>query len=216
MKRLRVILLFLLLGAIINVGVAWGIALTISVSFASFDSAIEAEASANERWDLERMVAFGTQNYTSFRSKIHIDEGKVFTLRKIHSGPMFTKIKPEWGSMHETTDYYKSLPGPPGGGPVIETRDYEARGWPLLSLWCVLSINVDDGTGDTKWFSPQGLIATPILRDDYWGAHVLPLYPIWTGFLVNTMFYGAFFWMMFPGRRAVHQTIRRKRGRCQR
>ena len=42
----------------------------------------------------------------------------------------------------------------------------------------------------------------------------LPLIPIWPGFAVNTIFYGAIIWLLIPGPFALRRLIRRRRGLC--
>ena len=214
MKRLRVILLFLMLGTIVNVAVAWGIALTLTIKNTSNDVAINTTVTSSTYWELLRMEAFGTHFYMSSRAKAHSEEEDVSRRKEYYSTTQLGIVKPAWGSMDEMTELFRSLPGPPGNPIVVEIRMYEARGWPMRSLWCLRSIYVEDGTGVIKWFSPRGLIATPILPDEYWGPRVLPLYPIWIGFIANMLFYSGFLWLLLPGRRALRREIRRKRGLC--
>ena len=42
----------------------------------------------------------------------------------------------------------------------------------------------------------------------------LPIKPIWSGFAINTIFYGAILWLLSLGPSATGRLIRRKRGRC--
>ncbi len=42
----------------------------------------------------------------------------------------------------------------------------------------------------------------------------VPLYPIWPGFAVNTVFYAAILWLLIPGPFALRRFIRVKRGLC--
>jgi len=44
--------------------------------------------------------------------------------------------------------------------------------------------------------------------------NALPLYPLWPGFAVNTLFYTGVLWMLFAGPFALRRMIRRRRGRC--
>ena len=43
---------------------------------------------------------------------------------------------------------------------------------------------------------------------------ILPLRPIWPGFVANTAFYAAILWLLIPGPFALRRFIRVKRGRC--
>ncbi|MDY7109254.1 MAG: hypothetical protein SYC29_11525, partial [Planctomycetota bacterium] len=50
---------------------------------------------------------------------------------------------------------------------------------------------------------------------DFWLApRVLPLRPMWPGFLINTLFYAAVLWLLIPGPFMLRRLIRRRRGRC--
>jgi hypothetical protein len=42
----------------------------------------------------------------------------------------------------------------------------------------------------------------------------LPLYPIWSGFAINTLFYAVLLWLAFIGVRYGRRCLRLKRGRC--
>jgi len=43
---------------------------------------------------------------------------------------------------------------------------------------------------------------------------VLPILPIWPGFLINTAFYAAITWLLIRGPFAPRRLIRRRRGLC--
>jgi hypothetical protein len=45
---------------------------------------------------------------------------------------------------------------------------------------------------------------------DYW----LPLQPLWPGYAINTIFYGAMLWILFATPRSVRRRLRRRRGLC--
>ena len=55
MKRLRVILIILLLGAIVNVAVAWVIALTLTLDDATRGVVIGTSVIGNESWELDAL-----------------------------------------------------------------------------------------------------------------------------------------------------------------
>ena len=83
----------------------------------------------------------------------------------------------------------------------------------MSSLWCLRYLNVYHGAG-FKRFGSRGLIATPIFPDEFWGPRVLPLYPIWTGFIVNTIFYASLLWLLINVPLALLHMTRRQRGLC--
>ena len=213
MKRLRVILLFLLLGAIVNVAVAWSIALTVtSENFRSDDMVMGELWTADEHWTLDRHETFGSQYFESRRWKVHFAEEESLRLTELSGGDEIENVKPSWGLMDVVTNMYQTLPGPPKYS--HEFRGYEARGWPMLSLWSLPRIMVIGDTGNIKEFEPKGFIATPILPDDARFSRGLSLYPIWTGFFANTLFYAVLLWLLFPGPFVFRRMSRRKRGLC--
>ena len=71
------------------------------------------------------------------------------------------------------------------------------HGWPLFAL-------------TSEWPVHGGWEDTAIR----YGDEVLPMAPIWSGFAVNTIFYGAILWLLIPGSFALRRHIRRKRGHC--
>ena len=56
-----------------------------------------------------------------------------------------------------------------------------------------------------KWLRP---------RQIFFDARALPLRPIWPGFAINTIFYGAILWPLIGGPFVLRRHIRRKRGLC--
>ena len=42
----------------------------------------------------------------------------------------------------------------------------------------------------------------------------VPLYPVWPGFAVNTLFYATVLWLLIPGTFALRRFIRVRRGLC--
>jgi hypothetical protein len=47
-----------------------------------------------------------------------------------------------------------------------------------------------------------------------WLFRILPLQPLWSGFVVNTLFYTAIVWLLIRGPFVLRRLIRRRRGRC--
>ena len=221
MKRLRVILLFLLLGAIVNVAVAWGIALTISPKNSSIPLASGQFFSNDGSWHLMRSEAFGSNAYISLHSKTQFDDDTLALLVNKYRDQGVENIEPRWGSMKVTTALYQSLPvfftSPvtPEIQIASEGRTFESRGWPMRCLWCQPRNWVSVGMSITR-FGPRGFITIPFLPEYSWGprARGLPLYPIWIGFIVNMLFYAAVLWLLFIGTLALHRMIRCKRGLC--
>ena len=71
------------------------------------------------------------------------------------------------------------------------------HGWPLLAL-------------TSEWPEHGGTTSTAI----HYGDEVLPMAPIWPGFAINTIFYGAILWLLILGPVALRRHIRHKHGHC--
>ena len=83
----------------------------------------------------------------------------------------------------------------------------------MHSLWCLRILLVHDGTGNNQ-NQASGFIAIPILFFEDLEPLVLPLYPIWTGFALNTIFYASLLWLIIPGPFVLRRFIRKRRGLC--
>ena len=102
----------------------------------------------------------------------------------------------------------------------------EGRGWPMLSMYwhADAHIIIDQ---DERSIDPVGL-SRPLLelhdgidlgRPELWAnpilkVRVLPLRPIWPGFVINTIFYAAMLWLIFAIPGFVRRRVRIQRGRC--
>ena len=71
------------------------------------------------------------------------------------------------------------------------------HGWPLLAL-------------TSEWPDDRGVTVWAL---DF-GDEVLPMIPIWPGFVINTIFYGAILSLLILGPFALRRLIRRNRGQC--
>ena len=93
----------------------------------------------------------------------------------------------------------------------FEKHFIEARGWPLLALWCELSLT--SGPPELS-YSVAGAIETPWQWKSNLRPRTLPLRPIWPGFLANTLFYATLLWLLIPGPFALRRFLRMRRELC--
>ncbi len=98
---------------------------------------------------------------------------------------------------------------------VIDIAD--CRGWPFHALWShPTHASLIDGVHVIGSSSGGLAIGFPPFTNMY--GHVvprlLPFRPIWSGFLLDTLFYAAIWGGLFFGLAAARRIIRRKRGRC--
>jgi hypothetical protein len=90
-------------------------------------------------------------------------------------------------------------------------------GYPMRSMCCWLenqsgypSSNAMSRTGDVRVIAGVDLSKNSLGPD----AHMLPLRPLWHGFVINTIFYTAIVWLLFTAPIAIRRRIRIKRGQC--
>ncbi len=89
-------------------------------------------------------------------------------------------------------------------------------GWPFLSLWGQREMRLLPG--ERYLFDQSTTVwALPYVSDGSFSentAHILPLRPVFPGFLINTLFYALPLWLLFFAPFTARRTIRRRRGRC--
>ena len=205
-RRIILILMFVLAGAVVNVAVAWGIALGVN----PYGRPLANEFHALNRTTLfkvAQITAFGTMSY-SCRRNPGPRGGRDF--------PTMHDALPRWASRHQI---YSAA-----GNTII------GSGWPL-PVFSASIHSVGHGSFDYEVF---GGIETPLEPFAYGGIklpkgrrlppglglpgsampRVVPLRPIWLGFAVNTIFYAALLWVLIPGPFALRRLIRIRRGLC--
>ncbi len=197
MKRpLLTILLFLLLGAIANVAVAWGYALW---SPSTPGSPIGSNPREDRAWFLDRVPP---TRWTDW-------DGPYL---RPDAGPGFELI----GFSAMTLD-----PAAPKGERVAARR--LRSGLPLVSLegsrWSKAAYATVFGLRSPRTpnlYLNAALEPPPELRPRT--QRLLPLRPLWPGFAVNAIFYAAILWLAIPGpfalRRLIRQRRRQRRGLC--
>ncbi|MEE8154062.1 MAG: hypothetical protein V3T53_03765 [Phycisphaerales bacterium] len=197
-RRLFKLVVFILLGAIVNVAVAW--ASSIFIGFADTSSDIRAiRGSPAGGWFVETYHRFSAFRVEWFRSRsLTVDQSE---------GPSPGDLVPTWIGLDPELNENRSM----------EFWDAEARGWPLLALWSK-PISVYEELDGTRHHLPKvGTIELPLTP--FRGGmevipKVLPLCPIWPGFAVNTIFYAVILWLLTLGAFTARRIIRRRRGLC--
>ncbi len=103
---------------------------------------------------------------------------------------------------------------------ALRERGIAANGWPMRSMWCAVS-------SDWKWtgqrYEPRdvrggGLDIDRSSSDARIDPMAVPLYPIWMGFLVDTLLYSGLwqiaFWLFNAAYKTTRSIIWRLRGLC--
>ena len=210
MKRwIFTILLFLLLGAIVNVAVAWA------------HPWVYRACGGHTTWmDGHSLKGHGFYLWTvSRRSGIGFDQ--VVSRWSPHQccyrlqgcDVPAEELVPAWaGSARPSGDYGNSL---------FVTRLLDARGWPMLALRSHLekltNLGPSFGTLEHVVSERSGCLLT---NDPNWGYSItesvmaLPVEPLWPGFAVNTLFYAIIVWLLIAGPLLVRRLVRIRRGCC--
>jgi hypothetical protein len=99
---------------------------------------------------------------------------------------------------------------------TIEPLVEDLRGWPLYSMRCSFSIRWlgSPSGGHTNSGIELEFRSDPGYFYGWMGARALPLRPIWSGFIINTLFYAALAWFAVPGPFALRRLLRARRGLC--
>ncbi len=202
------LVVFLLLGAIVNVAVAWGCAVRLDIrkdSFTSVYRSLDPDETQTKDpfWWVIRRSRPGGFYFSSRRGT-----------PQHGPGPNASEGLPELLVPNWARD--QLLPWQSDSTAQLDEIGYwtvDARGWPQLSLWCVWATNV----GRPR--PAEGGIQLPerwvMEHDRQWLRRTtLPYRPIWSGFAINTIFYAALLWLLIPGPFALRRLLRVRRGLC--
>jgi hypothetical protein len=182
------ILLFLLLvsgGAIVNVAVAWG-------------CHWRATGTPGQRFSLDEdsagMLFHRWGGQLTADEELWVDgercAGRVSIVFFVLA-PDRSSAPPEVLAIWEAGWPLRSLEG---AQHWVKRGDFEERQRRNIMLWSPLGRN----GGSSRLSLPLG-----------W-----PLAPIWPGFVVDTLFYAVFLWLLIPGPFVLRRSIRVNRGRC--
>jgi hypothetical protein len=201
--------LFLLAGAIINVAVAWGCALRADVSERNADVM---SVSGKPALPSDSSLFFAAdsaflKDYCRFRVQtrgVGIREVRVshwsYNLAQEDTGDVLAQRACGWpalslqGCCHEMNQMEWAIRLP-----------HQWKAW--LRLVTVVPVS----GGLTVVYNPRTWLGNRAAPE------ILPLWPLWPGFAINTIFYAAIVWMLFAVPGAVRRRIggvRIKRGQC--
>jgi hypothetical protein len=187
------VIVFLLLGAIVNVAVAWGCALIVDPE-ATDRIERGVNISGKTHWEVFRQRSFGTERVTS-----------LLFLREIAASTATAdQILPRWCQSEALGAREQMLPFPPSSGPI-----FQARGWPFVAI----SQRFVRSQSDRSTSSSIDL-AFPDFAGNPRSPRLLPLRPIWPGFAINTLFYAGMLWLLFAAPFALRRRRRIRRGLC--
>ncbi len=197
--------MFLLLGAIVNVAVAWGFA-----SRADFDFNDAADVTC--RWGLGTEVWYYLVEESGYSAVLglaafsvvyeHLGPERFVDLKSPHEAKLALQtVAPHWvvSAFPTVTDS--------SGRYREEFEVFMASGWPCRSHWC----GIDWGkTGWTTTLATGGL-AVPAGNGRQC---TLPFIPVWRGAILNSAFYASLLYVLFFGGQALRRWRRVRRGLC--
>ncbi len=202
-RRLFKLVVFLMLGAVVNVAVAWGCALWVDRGQAKIAAGRTLQGYI---WVVRRGSARGAEFVLWVRTYGDIE------VAFPGEGNWPPDLIPSWSTISHEID--------PAGPKIYgsQTQMQDARGWPMLSMRCTF-LRARSGVGvRTRREVVGGLEMPPRIWTGgsvrYRKDRALPYIPIALGFVVNTLLYAAFIGLPIAGRSAGRRVIRRKRGHC--
>ena len=192
-RRLLIIAIFLLLGAVANVAVAWVLSLG-SAGLGEPTVTLARTSSDVPYWHFMHSRYLGVEDF--YVMPVNCPTGGLEDLP-------FPTSPPSWTQPFLPVPY---------GGPMEEPYRVRAAGWPLSVLACAW--RADSQGSSLRW----GIGLPPFNRPrPTWRTgweRGLPVRPIWPGFAINTLFYAAILWLLIPGAFALRRFLRVKRGLC--
>lgn len=198
------ILLLLLLGAIVNVAVAWACSLIPDPTNAG--SITQTTAGVGE---YVVQVNYATRFGSAGVGLIRWADTPPFS----GTGESPERFLPGWFDFEEVKESVKTLPVS-NESDVMHARAIYATGWPAIAVRCTIEFDwpggVTSSRGAIRWFDRD----FDVINDNW--PRALPCYPIPTGFALNTLFYAAIFGLLYFAPRALRRRRRIQRGLCPR
>lgn len=216
MRHLRTILLFLLLGAVVNVAVAWGLAWSANpmLTVPTHPDGFGLSSDSGRCW----FVSFGHMVGRTWLSRTAKSDE---TRRKLNNPQVMaiTEELPSWSRCTTLPTVEETYPEYPERS-ILEL----AFGWPLLTnVYEVHTVRhyhkgklavVNHVSGG---FSIRPMVSPPLTRglSPTWSkAYALPFKVILPGLVFNSFTFTALLWLLIHGPFALRRHLRRKRGLC--
>ena len=198
-RRVLQIIVLLVLGAIVNVAVAWGCSLLVfsnptSTTTGSLPLDEDEHGVIHETWHVDFFQLPTLIAITSQRMRLYNGLAR----SSWNDLPTPYDAVPSWATMIRTPD----VPTDPSQPPQ---QVVFARGWPLVSFWCDVTVQPRRVRGGIDFGDSMGTAQLP---------RFLAYWPIWSHLAINTIFYAAMLGVVFfvPG--MVKRRVRRRRGLC--
>ncbi len=209
-RRLLIIGIFLLLGAVVNVAVAWGCAAWLDplrgsgrvsgYTWLELERLGVTVKGDTRIWGVTATPGPGYGYVDSFTQPVPDDSIRSAMLRG-NNRPAESAIPP-----------WSDLVRPDLGDPATLPRRFQsALGWPWLALTFHGVFKEQTRGGNPQ---PQICGGVVLYRPQVGVIRALPFLPMWAGFLANSTFYAAILWLLIPGPFALRRFLRVRRGLC--
>jgi hypothetical protein len=193
-------ILLLCAGLISNIAVAWFLALAIDVTTGQEQVGIE--HTNQKTWQVSSWSRAGARRY---RSQRIIGLGGDPAAFEAEPG----ELAPRWSGLHAAGIAFET------GRAWREVRSIDARGWPMISHWCECDTEIRYRDGRTATRALRGAFGLPLAAVGTVGCdRALPLRPIATGAVVNTLAFASMWWLAITVPRVFRRRLRRITQRC--
>ncbi len=206
-------MIFLLLGAVVNVAVAWGCATWSALKLVS-GPWVGPPTEVDQRWWQQvvpagaaprAMAVFRRRGFGCDSLLILGDRSGEGVIREDPSGQVIfgTSVN---ATLDRATLVRSGWPWRSGAGERWDLGISLLTPFPMLDRKVTTWRDADLETSAVSFDRPTWLGGSSL--------RLLPLRPIWPGFVVNTVFYAAILWLVIRGHIAMQRHRRRKRGLC--
>ena len=201
-------IVLLLLGAIINVAVAWVYVYCPPIlhAFPNYAEGFTRDGDLFSDWSVD---VGGGRGRTLVISRWLTGSSTFASQEPTHRAE---DVLPSWAACAEPDRRYPAS--------SLVSRVVDARGWPALSMMSCYE-SIDASTKAAPPASPDVVLSGFLLPSERTKAYtelgelrVIPVKPIWPGFAINTIFYAAILWLPVVGLGALRRRRRIKRGLC--
>ena len=212
---------FLLLGAVVNVAVAWGFAwfaegdwsgetsygITVSERRAT-------EISLLDNVAVSWIILSETQRRApNHRVSSHGDLIGKAVANAVRHQPRANDVRPDWGHVVQATNEFDELCRNYPDDSVAETQFVIASGWPARSTWCHISMALNGPEHQTVHYGSGALFSSRSANSGS-PARLLPIRVLWPGFAINTFFYATILLLLFAFPFTLRRWRRIRRGLC--
>ena len=211
------IALYVLLGAVSTVGVAWVCAVEVQLRDATSEmrSCIwrPSSGSIKGRIDVEHWGRFGSARYACCVMQPDppwTDAGPFVTPTEARA------LAPAWSQqvLFDWTDQQHDWPPE-----AFTVQGVDCRGWPFHALWCAYAWNPETEPDLWYWVTNGGGIELgdgmmPSDPADWWPRAALPCLPIRPGFIADTVVFATCWLVVLAAPGMIRGALRRRRGLC--